>query len=83
MHADKPLFWHQGLFLQPQHFQLADLHQLHRFRAMRQYGLPYFWGVSGLKVRKGALERKKFEVTEIEVFFDDRSSGDLSGQCPY
>ncbi|GKT31374.1 type VI secretion system baseplate subunit TssK, partial [Aduncisulcus paluster] len=61
MHADKPLFWHQGLFLQPQHFQLSDLHQLHRFRAMRQYGLPYFWGVSGLK---GAWEEggKPFTV---------------------
>ena len=21
---EKPLFWHQGLFLQPQHFQLLD-----------------------------------------------------------
>ncbi|NDV23338.1 type VI secretion system baseplate subunit TssK [Desulfovibrio sp. JC022] len=71
MHADKPLFWHQGLFLQPQHFQLSDLHQLHRFRALRQYGMPYFWGVAGLKIRKGALERRQIEVTEIEVLFDD------------
>lgn len=71
MHADKPLFWHQGLFLQPQHFQLADLHQLHRLKALRQYGQPYFWGVSGLDIREGALERKIIEVTELEVFFDD------------
>lgn len=71
MLADKPLFWHQGLFLQPQHFQLADLHQLHRSRAVRQYGQPYFWGVTELTVREGALERKVFEVAEIEVFFDD------------
>ncbi|WP_320006565.1 type VI secretion system baseplate subunit TssK [Maridesulfovibrio sp.] len=70
MHADKPLFWHQGLFLQPQHFQLADQHQLHRLRALRQYGLPYFWGVTGLKIRDGALERREFEVSEIEVLFD-------------
>ncbi|WP_432738115.1 type VI secretion system baseplate subunit TssK [Maridesulfovibrio sp. FT414] len=71
MHADKPLFWHQGLFLQPQHLQLADLHQLHRLRAIRQYGHPYFWGITGLKLREGALERKNFEVTDIEVFFDE------------
>ena len=70
MHGDKPLFWHQGLFLQPQHFQLSDLHQLHRFRAMHQYGLPYFRGVAGLKIREGALERRNFEVTEVEVFFE-------------
>ncbi|CCO24167.1 type VI secretion system baseplate subunit TssK [Maridesulfovibrio hydrothermalis] len=71
MHANKPLFWHQGLFLQPQHFQLADLHQLHRLRAIREFGQPYFWGVTRLKIRTGALERRNFEVSDIEILFDD------------
>lgn len=71
MHANKPLFWHQGLFLQPQHFQLADLHQMHRLRAIREFSQPYFWGVTRLKVREGALERRHFEVSDIEILFDD------------
>lgn len=71
MHADKPLFWHQGLFLQPQHFQLADLHQLHRLRAVREFGLPFFWGLTQFEVREGALERRNFEISDIEVLFDD------------
>ncbi len=70
MHSDKPLFWHQGLFLQPQHLQLVDRHQLYRLKALWKYGLPYFWGVSRLRVREGALERKMFEVSDIEVFFE-------------
>ena len=27
MHNSKPVFWYQGLFLQPQHFQLSDQYQ--------------------------------------------------------
>lgn len=71
MHADKPLFWHQGLFLQPQHFQLADMHQLHRMKALREFGQPHFWGVTRLEVREGALERRNFEVSDAEVLFPD------------
>ncbi|WP_291326981.1 type VI secretion system baseplate subunit TssK [Desulfovibrio sp. UCD-KL4C] len=70
MYANKPLFWHQGLFLQPQHFQLADLHQLYRLRALREFGQPYFWGLTKLDVREGALERN-LEVTGVEVLFED------------
>jgi len=69
--ADKPLFWHQGLFLQPQHFQLADMHQLHRLRALREFGQPHFWGVTRLDIRTGALERRNFEVSDVEILFDD------------
>lgn len=71
MYADKPLFWHQGLFLQPQHFQLADMHQLHRLRVLREFGQPHFWGVTRLGIRTGALERRNFEVSDVEILFDD------------
>lgn len=73
MHADKPLFWHQGLFLQPQHFQLADLHQQHKLRALRQYVQPHFWGVTRLSIRASALERRTVEIDEVEILFDDGS----------
>ena len=81
MHADKPLFWHQGLFLQPQHFQMADMHQLHRLRALREFGQPHFWGVSRLEIREGALERKTLEVRDIEVLFDDGNLVTLPGNA--
>ncbi len=73
MHADKPLFWHQGLFLQPQHFQLADLHQQHKLRALRQYVQPHFWGATRLSIRASALERRTVEIEEVEMLFDDGS----------
>ncbi len=71
MYVNKPLFWHQGLFLQPQHFQLADLHQLYRLRVLREFGQPYFWGLTKLDIREGALERRNLEVTGVEVLFED------------
>lgn len=71
MQYNKPIFWHQGLFLQPQHFQLAELHNLHRLRAVREFGQPFFWGLTRFEVREGALEKKNFEITDIELLFED------------
>lgn len=71
MYQKKPLFWHQGLFLQPQHFQLADLHQQHKLNIFRDYGHPYFWGVTDFSIRKQSLESRVFDVKCIDVLFAD------------
>lgn len=47
------------------------MHQFHRIRAIRKYGHPHFWGVTRLDIREGALERKNFEISDVELFFDD------------
>lgn len=44
---------------------------MHRMSAFREYGQPYFWGITRFEVREGALERRTFEVIDIEVLFDD------------
>ncbi len=70
MRPDRPIFWHQGLFLQPQHFQLQDcyfqslLHPFLRFP-------PHFWGVSRLEIRKEALANGLLEVEAGEFLFPD------------
>jgi type VI secretion system protein ImpJ len=42
---DKPLFWHQGLFLQPQHLQLNSQYCERLSLPLKTYLQPYFWGV--------------------------------------
>ena len=45
MNIDKPLYWHQGLFLQPQHFQQNDARLeslVTRTLACQQ---PHAWGL--------------------------------------
>ncbi len=69
--TQKPLFWHQGLFLQPQHLQYTDLYhqaavpQLHRITA------PYFRGVVRVSVNEGGLSSDLFEVTEGAFLLPD------------
>lgn len=42
MNNSKPVFWHQGLFLQPQHFQLAEQYQDTRLLPFQVYLRPHF-----------------------------------------
>lgn len=55
MSIHRPLYWHQGLFLQPQHFQQNDL----RIDANIQESLiltqRYAWGVINQKINEPAL----------------------------
>jgi type VI secretion system protein ImpJ len=69
--STRPLFWHQGLFLQPQHLQLLDLHFQSLQTPLNRYQKPYFWGVNRLRVQESALQSRTFEVVEIEVLFQD------------
>lgn len=64
---DSPLFWEHGLFLQPQHFQLAHRQQLAALANMAALLNPYLWGVRRLSVNEDALANGMFEVTHLEL----------------
>ena len=53
---ERPLFWHQGLFLQPQHLQLADLHAQSLLTPVYKYLCPYPWGIGELEIQTAALD---------------------------
>lgn len=69
MHGDKPIYWHQGLFLQPQHLQLQDMHSHFRSRPVREHAQPHFWGVASLEVLESSLENRRFELLSTELLF--------------
>jgi len=77
----RPIFWHQGLFLQPQHFQLTDLHQRSLLEPLFRYGLPHFWGVGGLEIAEAALGNLSFEVLRGELIFQDGTYVCFPGNC--
>jgi len=66
---DRPLFWHQGLFLQPQHFQLEDLHFQSLLTPFHRFLQPHFWGVGGLEIQKAALGNRTFDLLKGEFLF--------------
>ena len=81
MDPRRPVFWHQGLFLQPQHFQLTDLHQKSLLQPFFRYGLPHFWGVGGLEIAEAALGNRSFEILKVELVFQDGTYVCFPGNC--
>lgn len=71
MNVQRPLFWSQGILLQPQHFQLLDRNCQGLLSAYRRYLGPDFWGVGALKLNRGALAARTLAVEEGEFIFPD------------
>ncbi len=66
-----PVFWHQGMFLQPQHFQLAERSAELRFTPFRQWTTPHLWGVCRADVELAASGMRSLSVTAGEFLFPD------------
>jgi type VI secretion system protein ImpJ len=71
MTGSRPLFWHQGLFLQPHHFQQMDLYYHSLLTPYHQFLQPHLWGVDSLKIQNSALANRSFSLTEGEFLFPD------------
>lgn len=65
MSLKQPLFWHQGLFLQPQHLQYAD--QYHQSLAvyLLQQSTPYCWGLLNIEINESALQNGILEIGKL------------------
>ncbi|WP_299393472.1 type VI secretion system baseplate subunit TssK [uncultured Desulfovibrio sp.] len=78
---DNPLFWEHGLFLQPQHFQLAHRQQLSALTRMASLLNPYLWGVRRLVVNEDALNNGTFEVAQLELLLHSGEWAALPGNA--
>lgn len=79
--SKKPLYWHQGLFLQPQHFQQFDLYVQSLLTPFYSYQMPYFWGVKNINIQESALQQRVFEIQQAEVIFQDRTWAAFPGNA--
>lgn len=68
---EKPLYWHQGLFLQPQHFQLQDRFTQSLMAPLHKKLAPHFWGVGSMAVKSAALGNRSIGLTSGEFLFQD------------
>jgi type VI secretion system protein ImpJ len=78
---ERPLFWHQGLFLQPQHLQLADLHIQSLLTPLYRYLYPYPWGIGELEIQTAALDNLSFNLLRGTFLFPDMTYADLPGNA--
>jgi type VI secretion system protein ImpJ len=71
MRNNRPLYWGQGQFLLPQHFQQQDLfHQNERQRCWR-LAQPHGWGVEELRLREEGLAAGTLEVLRLQLVMRD------------
>jgi len=81
MDIQRPLFWHQGLFLQPQHFQLLDLSFQSLLTPFHHFREPHFWGLGEIEIQKAALGRRSFNLLKGNFLFPDGSYTVLPGNA--
>lgn len=68
---EKPLFWHQGLFLQPHHFQLQERYTSSLLEPIHRKISPHFWGVDSMLVEEAALGNRTFSLSQGAFLFAD------------
>lgn len=79
--AERPLFWHQGLFLQPQHFQLLDRCIQATTIPFQSFQQPHFWGVGTLKIQEAALGNLSLDILSGEFLFPDNTFVSFPGNA--
>jgi type VI secretion system protein ImpJ len=63
----RPVFWGQGMFLEPQHFQQQDWYHDARLRRYVHLLVPFCWGVKTLVINEATLQNFVFQIEECEV----------------
>ncbi|MGI4814934.1 MAG: type VI secretion system baseplate subunit TssK [Janthinobacterium lividum] len=75
----RPLFWHQGLFLQPQHFQHTDLLNAQRLSRLTEITQPHCWGVASLQLDHQALHDNRLHAKRLSLRFRDGTLVEIPG----
>lgn len=67
--ADGPLFWHQGVFLQPQHFQQADARMEDLLADALNLTGPWRCGIRAVQLDSGALAAGTCSLLAAQALF--------------
>lgn len=73
MNIKQSIYWHQGLFLQPQHFQQLEMHQRFVREPLVRMINPYAWGVERLDLAESALANRIAEVRALRLLLPDQT----------
>ena len=74
MNKFKSIYWHQGLFLKPHHFQYLQAQQQEEYIKLRESMQPYYWGVYKADINLKELLEGKVVIDELEMVFMDGTS---------
>ncbi|UHL65681.1 type VI secretion system baseplate subunit TssK [Paralcaligenes sp. KSB-10] len=81
INRNQPLFWHQGLFLQPHHFQYHDAWIEQTQARMLELTAPWMWGLGALKISETALAARQLVVEQVAVRWRDGALTESPGNA--
>jgi type VI secretion system protein ImpJ len=79
--SGKPIFWHEGLFLQPHHFQWQDVYMQSLVEPLNRYLVSSFWGTGKIVIHTEALSNYVFNVMSGEFRFRDMTHAQFPGNA--
>ena len=69
--ADRPVHWHEGMFLQPQHFQTAARYFTEATQRSAKWATHHNWGLRTVDLDLDALTNSRFVVRSLQACFRD------------
>ncbi len=81
MDIQRQLYWHQGLFLQPQHFQHLDLSFRSLLTPYHDSLGPHYWGIGEMEIQKASLGNGSFNLLKGNFLFPDGTHTVLPGNA--
>lgn len=78
-----PIFWHEGMFLRPQHFQAADRYWSELAEVSQQFDHPYYYGLRAASFSEEAVANNQFQMNSCKARLKDGTLINLEvGQEP-
>jgi len=77
----RQVYWHQGLFLQPQHFQYIDQYNRSLALSSVQISESYPWGYYQLKINTDTLNSGIIEISRMDCLLRDGTFVSWPNNC--
>jgi type VI secretion system protein ImpJ len=71
MNFSKPIYWRQGIFLQPQHFQYNDAYQAQSIARVLQLNPNHAGAISSIKFVNDRLQSGFLACSQLQAFMPD------------
>jgi type VI secretion system protein ImpJ len=66
-----PVYWYEGMFLQPHHLQAAERHHSHIRQLGSKWDLHHNWGLRSIELREDALANHRLVIRRLEARLKD------------
>ncbi len=80
MYGAKKVIWKEGLFLQPQHFQLSERFLFNTINTRLSSYFPHYYGFTNLTINKDAVANGTISVTQAQGILPDGTVFDIPKQ---